>query len=277
MSISPYFIEGPAVVSFSGGRTSAYMLRKILDEGLQPDVHVVFADTGKERPETIDFIDRCEREWGFELVRVMRDGGFDALIHKRKYLPNPVTRFCTGDLKVKEIESYMRGLGYDFWSMVIGLRADEPRRVSGKRNAANRWWDYEMPLADSGVTEDDVMSFWESQPFDLNLRQHEGNCDLCFLKGKRKLLEILIDRPDLADWWIEMEQTTGSTFRKEWSYSELLAQADNMRRQTSFDFDVSVEHVSKRLVAQPPASTGEAVQELLSLESDDSRPCFCGD
>jgi 3'-phosphoadenosine 5'-phosphosulfate sulfotransferase (PAPS reductase)/FAD synthetase len=65
--LNPYKIEGPAVISFSGGRTSAYMLRKVLDahEGeLPPDVFVVFADTGKERPETLDFVRECSKRWG---------------------------------------------------------------------------------------------------------------------------------------------------------------------------------------------------------------------
>src|SRR5690242_17474485 len=43
-AMSPFQIEGPAVISFSGGRTSAYMLRRILDEGVRPDVFVLFAD-----------------------------------------------------------------------------------------------------------------------------------------------------------------------------------------------------------------------------------------
>ena len=29
--MNPYLIEGPAVISFSGGRTSGYMLKHILD------------------------------------------------------------------------------------------------------------------------------------------------------------------------------------------------------------------------------------------------------
>lgn len=31
LSANPFYVEGPAVVSFSGGRTSAFMLRQILD------------------------------------------------------------------------------------------------------------------------------------------------------------------------------------------------------------------------------------------------------
>lgn len=59
---SPYRITGPAVVSFSGGRTSGYMLWHILDAhggALPDDVKVVFCNTGKERPETLDFVERC--------------------------------------------------------------------------------------------------------------------------------------------------------------------------------------------------------------------------
>lgn len=47
---NPCKIEGPAVISFSGGRTSGMMLRAILDAHggtLPADVRVLFANTGK--------------------------------------------------------------------------------------------------------------------------------------------------------------------------------------------------------------------------------------
>lgn len=74
----PFFIEGPAVISFSGGRTSAYMLHWILERGLQPDVHVLFCNTGKEDDRTLDFVDECARRFD---VRVRW------LEYRRRYLP----------------------------------------------------------------------------------------------------------------------------------------------------------------------------------------------
>ena len=86
---SPFRIDGPAVVSFSGGRTSGCMLRRILDEGLSPDVHVLFADTGKERAETYAFVEACAAQWAVAVHQVARPGGFTQLITDRKSLPNP--------------------------------------------------------------------------------------------------------------------------------------------------------------------------------------------
>lgn len=38
---NPYLIEGPALISFSGGRTSGFLLHSVLEAGLQQDVHIV--------------------------------------------------------------------------------------------------------------------------------------------------------------------------------------------------------------------------------------------
>lgn len=228
--MNPFLIEGPAVISFSGGRTSGYMLRRILDAGVQPDVFVVFADTGKERAETYAFVRQCATRWGVVIHWVERAGGFTQLITDRKFLPNPVTRFCTQELKIRPMRDWMLARGFQHWTNVVGIRADEPRRVAKMRGAAEtrrQQWDIALPLAETGVTLGDVEAFWRAQPFDLELQPHEGNCDLCFLKGLRKRRQIIRDRPDLAAWWIEQEARTGGTFRNDSpSYAFLAAQPD---------------------------------------------------
>ena len=90
MTENPYRITGPALISFSGGRTSAYMLWHILDahDGKLPDdVHVCFANTGKEREETLRFVHECATRWG---VRVRwlewRPKGSDPFPYSRSEL-----------------------------------------------------------------------------------------------------------------------------------------------------------------------------------------------
>lgn len=279
--MNPYLVHGPAVISFSGGRTSGYMLRQILDVGLQPDVHVLFADTEKERPETYDFIREIERRWDFELHWVKRDGGFQGLLDDRKYLPSAMTRFCTGDLKIKPMKKWMLDHGYDFWTNVVGLRADEPRRVVRLRGKVESRWDYELPLATAGVDEAQVMDFWSKQQFDLQLEQWEGNCDLCFLKGKEKRLRIIMDRPDLADWWVAAEEKFGMQFRKgEHSFSDLVREADRRRRQVYIPIigDSGVPVHRGRIPPGSHKSLPKVEDRNLALfDADDLGSCVCTD
>ncbi len=117
--------------------------------------------------------------------------------------------------------------GYDHWLNVVGLRADEMRRVAKMtdpaRMARDRWTNA-CPLAEAGVTRHDIAAWWRAQPFDLALPNHDGitplgNCDLCFLKSESTLRGIIRDRPDLAGWWIAREaearpaKPSGAVFR----------------------------------------------------------------
>ena len=256
---NPYLIHGPALISFSGGRTSGYMLRHIINAHggrLPDDVVVAFANTGRERSETLDFVQDCATyfdvpivwlEWRdglngerYDVVShnaASRDGEpFAGLVRKRNYPPNPVTRFCTSELKIRVIRDYCRSLGWDRWVNVVGLRGDEPDRVvKAKRDKGERWT-VVTPLHDAGVTEADVLDWWSRQPFNLRLQSYEGNCDLCFLKSAGKITRIMRERPDLADWWIAQEAAIGATFRADRpSYAALL---DTVQRQGVLPFDL---------------------------------------
>lgn len=233
--VNPYLIDEPFIVSFSGGRTSAFMLRNILDAfgGSMPDGgRVVFCNTGKERPQTLDFVERVSQRWGVEVAwleyckaapnkflrmnyaSASRDGQpFDQLISTKGMLPNVAHRYCTQWLKIKISNRYARHvLGWTpkagGYTNCIGIRADEPRRVAricpDKKSSPGE--EPYLPMAKAGHTLRDVESFWSRQPFKLELQPHEGNCDLCFLKGQGKLVRILQDAPHLADWWIEKER-----------------------------------------------------------------------
>jgi 3'-phosphoadenosine 5'-phosphosulfate sulfotransferase (PAPS reductase)/FAD synthetase len=248
---SPYLATGPTLVSFSGGRTSAYMLHETIAAhgGTLPEhVIVAFANTGKEREETLRFVHECGSRWGVTVRWVeWRDGeakfeevGFNsasrngepfaALIAKRNYLPNVVTRFCSVELKIRTLAHLMKSLGHRHWQSMVGLRYDEGLRVlkALDRNARGEDpWEVSMPLSKARVTKRDVMAFWARQPFDLQLQPHEGNCDLCFLKGRNKLMRLMRDNPGMADWWIERERSVkantpgGARFVAEHSYADL--------------------------------------------------------
>ena len=272
--MNPYKIKGPALISFSGGRTSAFMLKQIIDAHggtLPDDIYVTFANTGKEMPETLDFVQACSEHWGVKVhwlelemaderpvyrtkevtyETASRDGEpFEALIGRRSYLPNPVARFCTAELKIRRMKDFMWKMkGYKHWDNVLGLRYDEPRRVSSSRNASDRErWGNLMPMYDAKHTVKDVLEFWQKANFDLTLPSIDGqtlagNCDLCFLKGRKTLTKLIKERPNLTTWWIAQEnrigEGTGATFRSDRPpYVELLKEAENPVMDDMFEDD----------------------------------------
>ena len=62
--------DGNVLISFSGGRTSGYMLHRILEANRDlPDrVKVLFANTGREMPGTLDFVHNIEKNWGVDIT-----------------------------------------------------------------------------------------------------------------------------------------------------------------------------------------------------------------
>jgi 3'-phosphoadenosine 5'-phosphosulfate sulfotransferase (PAPS reductase)/FAD synthetase len=241
----PFKITEPTCISFSGGRTSAYMLWRVLQSHggtLPPEAIVCFANTGKEDEATLKFVQDCGQRWGvdihwlefrdadpaFERVTfetASRDGEpFEALIKKRNYLPNPVTRFCTAELKIRTIHKYLKSLGWNHNEEMdwIGMRADEQRRAAKIKDKSR------IPLVAAGVTKETVGEFWKNQPFDLELPNingvtYHGNCDLCFLKGGAQVLSLIAEKPERGIWWAKMEalalalasKPSGAVFRSD--------------------------------------------------------------
>lgn len=226
---SPYLLpEGNVQIAFSGGRTSAYMLHQLLvaNGDLPSRVEVTFQNTGREMPQTLDFVAEVGRRWGVHIVwleyrpepphfavvnhnSAARDGEpFEALIRKRRFLPNQAARFCTTELKIRTAKRYLRLLGWDRWTNCVGIRADEPHRLN--RPAPKDRWTVWTPLADASVSRHDVALFWQRQPFDLRLPNVGGNCwlgncDGCFLKSEAHVASLTRDFPARAAWWERME------------------------------------------------------------------------
>jgi hypothetical protein len=246
-------VDKPIIVSFSGGRTSAYMLRLLLDNYPQADLRVVFANTGQERPETLDFVQACAVRYGVEITwleaLVTPEKGISTTYREVDYvtacrpeyswnphygqelgIENPLYRpcyaalharrpaewdhpleavlskfgiannsfpHCTREAKIQVLEGWIKErFAPGSFHLAIGMRADEPDREG-------KWW---YPLMEWNVRKAQMRAFWKGQPFDLGLKDYEGNCDLCWKKGHNKNLTLLEEYPVLGLWWAQMEQ-----------------------------------------------------------------------
>ena len=148
------------VVSFSGGETSAYLCKWLLDNKSNDyNMIFIFANTGDEEEETLNFVNKCATEWNINIIWV------EALVnhkerisskHKivnfntasrnrepfidviKKYgIPNQNFLHCNRELKLNPINSYIKSIGWEKYETAIGIRIDEIDRVNINRNKFN--------------------------------------------------------------------------------------------------------------------------------------------
>jgi hypothetical protein len=188
---------------------------------------VVFANTGREHPKTLDFIHKCDVFFGFNTVwieAVVHKGERKANTHKivnyetacrngsvfetdiQKYgIPNLAFPQCTRDLKLYPMISYLRSIGIKETKIktAIGIRNDESRRVNPK-TAESRNLIY--PLIDWWPTDKQmILDWWKEQAFDLEIDEFEGNCLACFKKSYKKQFMQIERDASVFDWTREME------------------------------------------------------------------------
>lgn len=223
------------LVSFSGGRTSAYMAKWMWDN-CQPYFNMVFvfANTGLEHFNTLSFVARCEHEFGFKIHLIEADVNpqrgigtgfveYDSILDLsepdkystearvipfeqmiQKYgLPNQSFKHCTRELKTVPIKKF--GQSYfrtnDFYQ-AIGIRADECDRMSVYADEKKLIY----PLIRLKVTQKEVMAFWKAQKFDLELDGYAGNCTMCWKKDIRKLALVWKEHYQYAKYFEVLEQ-----------------------------------------------------------------------
>lgn len=206
------------VVSFSGGRTSAYMvylMEKMRKEGQIENVEYVFMDTGAEHPETYDFVRNVINYFEIDLVclrtKINEEFGVgpsysivspedckqdlkpwhDMLM---KYgAPYTGGAFCTDRMKTVPYRKYCDdSFGKGNYCTWLGIRSDEPRRI----NLAKKGFRYLAEI--SPMTKGDIIGFWQDMPFDLDLDEHLGNCVFCLKKSDQKIALAVREEPEMA-------------------------------------------------------------------------------
>ena len=206
------------VVSFSGGRTSAYLCSLI--KQLHPDAVFVFMDTGAEHEATYEFIKQVNDYFDLNLIclrTVVSDKWNEGVSYRvvgineigddlqpwrdmcAKYgTPYIHGAFCTDRMKTTPFKKYADDtFGRNNYTTILGIRVDEPKRLRARDGFSY--------LADiSDFEKQDVLDWWAKMPFDLQIPEHLGNCVFCIKKGINKIALAAKDEPQLADKFIKM-------------------------------------------------------------------------
>jgi|TARA_R100000084_G_C4647387_1_gene147596 hypothetical protein len=274
------------VCTFSGGRTSAFMGQFLnsYDKYKNYDKLFVFANTGKEKEETLKFIDQCDKHWGLGVVwleaKINKEKGkgtdfkvvdfktasrngepFEEML-KAYPMPNPFVSNCTRELKQTPMNKYIKSLKYKEVLTAIGIRYDERHRKSNTAKEQNIIY----PLCDDiKVDSNFIRSWWDKQCFDLELKDYEGNCDLCFKKSLRKRLTIIKENPSSAKWWLDMEKKYGTE-----QYPRF-----DLRTNKTIDEIIDLSKKPFRTVEDKHEISKKQTSLFDNLDMDRETDCFC--
>ncbi len=240
------------LVSFSGGETSAYLAKWLIDNKSENyDMVFVFANTGDEEEETLKFVDLCASKWNIDIVwveAVVHHGERVGSTHKvvdfntasrnrepfkeviKKYgIPNQNFLHCNREMKLNPIKSYMKSIGWKKYKTAIGIRVDEFDRVN--KNRVKQRLIYPL-VSDKPTTKQEVSHWWSTQDFRLKLRSYNTNCRTCWKKSDKVLAQTYRDNPKYFDFNKNMESAYGqgkyTFFRNGRTTDELILDLNNI-------------------------------------------------
>jgi 3'-phosphoadenosine 5'-phosphosulfate sulfotransferase (PAPS reductase)/FAD synthetase len=128
------------VVCFSGGKDSTALVLWALEN--LPEFTTVFCDTGWEHPITYAYVEEINQTLlGGKLVVLKSEkypDGMKQLVQIKKRVPSTKARFCTEELKVIPMISYLKTLD-DEVTVYQGIRADESANRAAM--SENEWSD----------------------------------------------------------------------------------------------------------------------------------------
>lgn len=207
------------VLGLSGGKDSSALAIYLRDR--VPEMEYVFCDTGKELPETYEFLTLMEAYLGKPILRLTSERDFDHYLSVfNGYLPSSRMRWCTRLLKLKPFEEYV---GADEVINYVGIRADEQREgyISTKPNIKSVF-----PFREDGITKADVLRILEESgvgiPGYYRWRTRSG-CFFCFFQRKEEWVGLAREHPQFFEEAKAYEKTDGeSGERFTWRQGETL-------------------------------------------------------
>jgi len=220
------------VISFSGGRTSAYLCHLAIEKFGRENCAFVYCDTAAEHNKTYDYLRLVNKHFNLDLVCLqtvfnpelgkgntykivdINDLKCDLSVFKsmmQKY-GTPYNRgsFCTQFMKSIPFQQYCNDT-FDNFESWLGIRIDEPKRLKEMKQKQIDFFDnQEKPqkfryLAEiSDFEKQDILDWWSKMPFDLEINSTiVGNCLACVKRSPSMLALAHRLEPELVNQFID--------------------------------------------------------------------------
>ena len=254
------------ILGLSGGKDSTALA--ILMHKEVPEMEYFFCDTGKELPETYEYLERVKARLGIKIEYLNAERDFDHWLEVfNGVLPSPRVRWCTRKLKIEPLEKFV---GDDRAISYIGIRADENREgyVSAQPNIHPIY-----PFKERGLVKADILNILDESgigmPSYYEWRSRSG-CSFCFFQRKYEWVKLAEKHPEEFAQAIayERDHKDGRTYT--WTQGETLLELIARKDQIIADHEKAIAREKK---TSPKLSLAEVLESVLDDE-DDEMPCL---
>ena len=258
------------VLGISGGKDSAALAIYLRDR--VPQMEYFFCDTGKELPETYEFLSRLEAYLNKPICRLNSERDFDHWLKVYNgYLPSSRMRWCTRQLKIRPFE---RWVGDDPTISYVGIRADENRSgyVSTKPNIT-----LVFPFKEAGLIKEDIFRLLDESgvgiPQYYDWRSRSG-CYFCFFQRRVEWVGLKERHPELYEMAKAYEKVGEDGSRFTWSQTESLDELERPERMQEIQRGHE-ESMRREGLVRRNARLIDVFEEVLDAETDEEGCSIC--
>jgi hypothetical protein len=212
------------VIMFSGGASSSYVAKWVVDKYGKENCILLFTDTLWEDEDNLRFLEECANYIGIEITRKVDGRTPEDVFFEQKFLGNARFAKCSEELKVRQTLIYIEDLRDEGLEPVLyfGIGPHEKHRaeslISHYEHFPLEPVKCEFPMIDS-ISSDVKAKYiieneWGIQlPRMYKLGFHHANCSgRCVRGGLHHYANLYLEWPDVFEEQEDMEERFRNTY-----------------------------------------------------------------
>jgi hypothetical protein len=236
------------IVLFSGGASSAYTAKLVIDKYGKENTILLHTPTYAEDEDTERFRQEVAKYLGLPIT--IQEDGRDlwTLIEDSNCLPSMFIPFCTQQLKIRQTDKFLKSMTEDV-NIHYGFGIDEYRRIQKvKTRLEVKGYKTEFLVYKSGLPNFHIKNIiqedWKIElPQSYKYLEH-ANCIPCFKGGKGHFKQVCKYYPEQFEKAVQMEHKIGHTVFKDCTLEDIREEVMQSKNQITFldnDFNIPCE------------------------------------
>lgn len=260
------------VILFSGGASSSYVAKWVVDKYGKEDSVLFYTDTLWEDEDNYRFLEECSEYIGLEVTRVVDGRTPEDVFFEKKFLGNARLAQCSEELKVKQTLIYIEELRMEGFEPILyfGIGPHEKHRAESLKHHYEHFplepVECRFPMIDSISPDTKAKYIIENEwgiklPRMYELGFHHANCGgRCVRAGFHHYANLYLVWPDRYKEQEDMEER----FRTQFNLDVSMMKKDGK----PYTMKMHREQVLEKM-------TQEELESYAKKKDDEGIPCFC--